>query len=219
MNDGRRGLWGSLVTNSILPQPPHLCQNGSFSVLSSIGETENSRVGRGESHVVFGQKFPGEKRKCEMVPCRNATAGSLVVKVRGEAIARFHAVAVKRHSSMRNWLFDLPGRILCEQSFWCQRKWWACSWLSSSPVWLFPVSVSLHFPHTAQAFFPERLFNHSLGPRHMFSDICTQFDAVSLPDPLRNLIRPDTRFQIKGCKKSACPPSWVKFCTLTPKIC
>jgi hypothetical protein len=31
------------------------------SVLSSIGETEKSGVGRGDSHIVFGQKFPGEK--------------------------------------------------------------------------------------------------------------------------------------------------------------
>jgi hypothetical protein len=33
---------------------------------------------------------------------------------------------------MRNWLFGLPEGIICEQSPWCQRKWWACSWLCSS---------------------------------------------------------------------------------------
>jgi hypothetical protein len=30
---------------------------------------------------------------------------------------------------------------------------------------------------------------------------------------------PDTWLQIEGRNKSACPPSCVKFCTLTPKIC
>jgi hypothetical protein len=35
---------------------------------------------------------------------------------------------------MRNWLFGLPGRILCEQSPRCQRKCWACPWTCSSPV-------------------------------------------------------------------------------------
>jgi hypothetical protein len=34
---------------------------------------------------------------------------SQVAKDRGEVFAHFHAVAVKRHSSMRNWLFGLPG--------------------------------------------------------------------------------------------------------------
>jgi hypothetical protein len=37
-----------------------------------------------------------------MVRCRDATASSFVAKVLGEVIAHFHAVAVNRHSSMRN---------------------------------------------------------------------------------------------------------------------
>jgi hypothetical protein len=37
-----------------------------------------------------------------MVRCRDATASSFVVNVRGEVFAHFHAVAVKRNSSMRN---------------------------------------------------------------------------------------------------------------------
>jgi hypothetical protein len=36
--------------------------------------------------------------------CRDATASSLVAKVRGEVFADFHAVAAKRHSSMRDRL-------------------------------------------------------------------------------------------------------------------
>jgi hypothetical protein len=44
---------------------PQLRQNGGFSVLSSIGETERSRVGGDNSHVGFGQKFSGEKGSVE----------------------------------------------------------------------------------------------------------------------------------------------------------
>jgi hypothetical protein len=51
------------------------------------------------------------KRKREPVRCLVATANSFVPKVKGEVFAHFHAVAVKRHSSMRNWLFGLPGRF------------------------------------------------------------------------------------------------------------
>jgi hypothetical protein len=77
------------------------------------------------------------KRKCETVRCRDATASSSVSKVRGEVFAHFHAIAVKRYSSTRNWLFGMPGRILYEQFPWCQRKWWACSFVCFSPVTLF----------------------------------------------------------------------------------
>jgi hypothetical protein len=106
-----------------------------------------------------------------------------------------------------------------EQSFWCQRKLWACSWLCSSPHRLFSVSVSLGFPCTAHAFFPERVSNHCQGLRRTFTQICTKLDAVPLPDPPWNRIRPHTRLQIKGRKTSARPPSCVKYCILTPKIC
>jgi hypothetical protein len=70
-------------------------------------------------------------------------------KFEDEVFAHFHAITIKYHSSMRNWLFALPGRILYEQSPWCQRKWWSCSWLCSSPV--LPLSVctewSMPFKH------------------------------------------------------------------------
>jgi hypothetical protein len=35
-----------------------------------------------------------------------------VAKARGEVFANFHAVVVKSHGSMRNWLFGLPRRIM-----------------------------------------------------------------------------------------------------------
>jgi hypothetical protein len=86
--------------------------------------------------------------------------------------AHFHLVAVKRRSSMMDWLLGLPGQILCEQSPWCQRKWWACSWVCSSPASPFSVcpelSMSFKHPCTAHAFFPERLCKLLPGPPSHF---------------------------------------------------
>jgi hypothetical protein len=53
------------------------------------------------------------------VRCRDATAISFVAKFRGEVFAHFHAVAVKCHSSIRNLMFGLLERILCERSALC----------------------------------------------------------------------------------------------------
>jgi hypothetical protein len=52
--------------------------------------------------IVFGKKFPGEKRKCEILRCGDVSASSFVVKLWGQVFAHFHAVALKRHSNMRN---------------------------------------------------------------------------------------------------------------------
>jgi hypothetical protein len=123
------------------------------------------------------------KRKCERTRRREETGSCFVAKVRVEVFAHFHAIALKRHSSIRNWLCGLPERILSEQSPWCQRKLWACSWLCSSPVSPFLVTVSLDFPCTAHAFFPERLSNHCQGIRRNFSEISTKCDAHSLSGP------------------------------------
>jgi hypothetical protein len=57
-----------------------------------------------DSRVVLGQKFPDEKRS------------STRCFVRGKVFARFCAVTVKRHRSIWNLLFGLPGQILCGQS-------------------------------------------------------------------------------------------------------
>jgi hypothetical protein len=83
---------------------------------------------------------------------------------------------------------------------------------------LFSVSVSLDFPCTAHAFFTERLSKSFSGLRLTLFNIYTNFNAVPLSDPSRNRIRPDTRLQIKGRKKSTRSPSCVKICTLTPTI-
>jgi hypothetical protein len=75
----------------------------------------NRRVGwvEGDNHVGLVTNSL-VKRKCETVHCDDATASSFVTKVQGEDFTHFHTVTVKRHSSMQNWLFGLPGQILCE---------------------------------------------------------------------------------------------------------
>jgi hypothetical protein len=78
------------------------------------------------------------------------------------------------------------------------------------------VSLSLDFPCRAHAFFPERQLHHCRDLCRNFTEICTKCDAVPLEDPSRNQV---TRLRIKGRKKSAHPPSCVKLCTLTSKIC
>jgi hypothetical protein len=98
----------------------------------------------------------------ETVRCRDAVDSNFVHKVRSEIFAHFHAVAVERHSSMQNRMFGLPGRILCEQPPWCQRKLWACSWLCFNRYRL------LDFPSTVHALFPDRLPNHCQGLRRIF---------------------------------------------------
>jgi hypothetical protein len=94
----------------------------------------------------------------------DATASSFVAKVGGEVFTHFHAVVMKRHSSMWNWLFGLSEQILYEQSPWCQNdKENFEHALDSSPVSPFSVSVSLDFPRMAHAFFPECLSNYCHG--------------------------------------------------------
>jgi hypothetical protein len=51
------------------------------------------------------------------------------------------------------------------------------------------------------------------------ADVNTLLLLISCQNPGRNHIRPDTRLQIKGRKKSARSPCCMKFCTLTPKVC
>jgi hypothetical protein len=71
-----------------------------FQFYIQLGKTEKSRVGGDDSHFVFGQEFPGEKGSVRQY--RDATTGSFAAKVRGEVFAHFHAVAINRHSSIRD---------------------------------------------------------------------------------------------------------------------
>jgi hypothetical protein len=125
MHPESRVLWGCSAPPGILPRSPQLCQNGGISVLFAIGEQRKLACLRDDSHV-YGKQITWWGRKGETVRYRDATTISLVAKVRGEILAQFDAVAVKHHSSLRNWLFDLPGIILCDQSPWRERKLWDC---------------------------------------------------------------------------------------------
>jgi hypothetical protein len=49
-------------------------------------------------------------------------------------------------------------------------------------LFTFSVSVSLDFPCTAHAFFPESLSNHCQDLHRTYPEICTKFDAVPLSD-------------------------------------
>jgi hypothetical protein len=156
-----------------------------------------------DSHVVFGEKIPWWKRKNETVHYRDATSCSFVAKVRGEVFAHFIAFIVKRHSSVRNWLFGLPGRILDESIlhfvFYLSRRF-RFRW-----VWTFRVRLKLYSPNTC-------LIIAGIFVAFYF-EICTKFSALLLSDPSRRRIRPDTRLQIKWCKTSELRTS----CTLIPK--
>jgi hypothetical protein len=66
-------------------------------------------VGDG-SHVVSGQKFPGERNQCEAVHYNDATASFSLARVRGEVLAHFHVVAVTHHSIRQNCL-------ICQDEF------------------------------------------------------------------------------------------------------
>jgi hypothetical protein len=56
------------------------------------------------------------KKKYGNVRCRYTTASSFVVKVRVEVFARSHAVAVRHHSSMRNWV------LACQDEFFVNNR-------------------------------------------------------------------------------------------------
>jgi hypothetical protein len=106
----------------------------------------------------------------------------------------------------------LASRPLNREVVWLQSQSERCGPLpgplnptpwSSSP---YPFAVP-----TARASLPRPCFT--------FSKIRTQFHAVSLSDPSRNCIRPNTPLEMKGRKISERPLSCVTFCTLTSKIC
>jgi hypothetical protein len=114
-----------------LPLSPQLCQNGDL----SIGETESSCRGPSQTTMVGVERqscrflvknFPVKKEvwDCALSWCNRQF---FVAKVQGEVFAHFHAIIIKRHRIMRNWLFGLPGWIIWEQCLLYQRKWWTCS--------------------------------------------------------------------------------------------
>jgi hypothetical protein len=71
-------------------------------------------------------------------------------KFRGEVFTHFQAVAVKYHSSKRNWLLGLLGQILCEL-MWKKMLSMLLALLYICLAF-FSVLVSLDFPCMAHAF-------------------------------------------------------------------
>jgi hypothetical protein len=148
-----------------------------------------------------------------MVHCSDATTSYYVTKVWGEVLAHFHAVAIKHHSNMWNWLSGLPGWIFCEQSLRRQENdehaldfaLLLSHLFQSRWVWTFRVQLMLSSPNAC-------LITASVSVT-LFQD----FHKILCCS--KNHIRPDTQFQIKGCKKSARLPSSMKFCTLISEIC
>jgi hypothetical protein len=139
-------------------------------------------VGDG-SHVVFSSKNSlMSKSKYETVHCRDATASSFIAEVRGEVFARFHAVALKRHSSMRNWLFGLLGRILCQQSPWCKKKMMIMLLTLSRWVCTFHVLLMLS-PRTFVKSFPGSP-SHCLGGLHKIW-CCSYVGAIAKSHQVR----------------------------------
>jgi hypothetical protein len=113
MHPGSRVLWRCSAPPAIPPREPQFCQKGVLSILSSIGEQK--KVGwMGTTVILFLVKKSLEKTKVWDGACREATASSSVAIVREEVFAHFLAVAVQRHSIMRNWLCRLSGRIICD---------------------------------------------------------------------------------------------------------
>jgi hypothetical protein len=213
MQPRSRVLRGCSASPALLPRSPQLCQNGDISVLSSLWETEESRVPW--TTVVLVKKNPWWERKYETVHCSDATARSFVTNVRGEVFSHFHVVAVKRHSSMRNWLFGLPGRILSEQSVKENdehaldfalhlprhfRSRWVCTFrvrlLLSSP------NACLIIARVSVALFPRFAQNLTYTRRSCVRSIAKSHQArYTTPNKTTRL------------------SSSVKFCTLTPKMC
>jgi hypothetical protein len=71
---------------------------------------QKSRVGGGR-RPCFWLKIPWGERKCETVHCGDAT-----VRLSPKFGPGCSHIFMKLHGSVRNWLFGLPGQILCEQS-------------------------------------------------------------------------------------------------------
>jgi hypothetical protein len=88
---------------------------------------------------------------------------------------------------------------------------WPKFWVTSSHIL---TVVSLDFPCTAHAFFPECLSNHCQGLHLTFSETC---DAVPFSDTSQNRFRPDTQFQLKRHKKLTHPPSCMKSVNWLPR--
>jgi hypothetical protein len=164
-----------------------LVQNGGLSVLSSIKETDRSRVIGGQQLCCFWSEIPVEKENVRWLQffCRQSSVRSL------------HTFSPSHYKTSVVCGID---RLVWQDEFFMnipldvkENDEHACDFALLSPL---SVSVSSDFPCMAHAFFPECLSNYCQGFCSTFSEICIKFDALPLLDPSRNCIRLDTRLQI-----------------------
>jgi hypothetical protein len=128
-----------------------------FSFIFNQGNRE-SRVGGGRQSCCFWSEVPWWERKCEMMRFHDATATPFVAKVQIKVL-HLYTVTIKRHSSIHNWLSDLPGWILCEDPLDVKendehaldfalhrshffKSWWVWICLSNTRVWLMLCSLN-----------------------------------------------------------------------------
>jgi hypothetical protein len=69
-------------------------------------------VGEGWQPFCISPETAGWRRKCETGRCNGEAARSVLARVRGDVLARFHAVAAERRSRTWNSHFGLLGPVL-----------------------------------------------------------------------------------------------------------
>jgi hypothetical protein len=159
-----------VIFSAILPRSPQLCQNDSFSIFFSTEETENLGWVGTTVLLLLAKNYLSKNEVWDAV--LSWKSQFFVNKIRDEVIAHLHTIAVKCHSSMRNWLFGLPGRIVCEQSLMSKKM------MSMLLTFLFTClaffsfcpesSMPFKHPCATHTFFPEHLSNHCQGLRPTF---------------------------------------------------
>jgi hypothetical protein len=110
MHPGSCVLWGCSASPAILTRSPQLSQGGGLSVLSSIRETEKSRVVGVWQSCCLLLKIFWWRRKYEMVHCGDTIVGSFVAKVWG----KFYWISIVRNNLKGSHIVssNLPNKTL-----------------------------------------------------------------------------------------------------------
>jgi hypothetical protein len=208
-----------------------LCQNGSLSVLSSIGETEKSqgqvrrvRWVEDDSHV-FGQKFPGKKgsvRRCVVMMQQPA----LLSPSSGRSLRTFWCSHCKtltvwpaRINSLNNPIdvkendeHALYFALHLSRLF---RSRWVCTFqLGGLLLCLRAITVS---PALVTSDNPGQGCIIGGDLMKLLADVNTLLLLISCQNPGRNRVRPDTWLQIKGCKNQHVHPAAWNFVHWLPR--
>jgi hypothetical protein len=78
----------------------------------SQGAISGEYGGRGIRAIFFSPETAVWERKCETGRCHGEATWSVLAKVRGDVFARFHAVAAKLRSWIRNSQFGLLWPVI-----------------------------------------------------------------------------------------------------------